>query len=52
MSTEPYGPEIPHQAPQERGASLVDRIEDAGFLALLFSAVSIAVMIVVLLIVL
>ena len=47
-----YGPEVPHQAPHERGGSLVDRIEDAGFLALVFSAVSIAVMIALLLILL
>lgn len=52
MSTQPFGPEIPHQPPHERGASLVDRIEDAGFFALVFSAVSIAVMIALLLIVL
>ena len=52
MPSEPYGPEVPRQAPHERGAQLVDWIEDAGFLALLFSGVAIVVMIALLLIVL
>jgi hypothetical protein len=35
------GSQIPHQAPHERGAQLVARIEDAAFLLTLFSAVAI-----------
>jgi len=45
-------PGVPHQAPRERGAQLVDWIEDAGFLALLFSGAAIVAMIVLLLVVL
>jgi hypothetical protein len=37
------GSEIPHQAPRERGAQLVDRIEDAAFLFTLFAGVSLVV---------
>jgi len=42
------GPQIPHQAPRERGAQLVDRIEDAAFLLTLFAGAAIVVAILLL----
>ena len=52
MSAEPHGPEIPHQAPRVRGAELVDRIEDAAFLLMLFAGVVAVAVIVALFVVL
>ena len=44
--------ETPHQAPRVRGAQLVERIEDAAFLATLFSGAAIVAAILLLFLVL
>ena len=51
MSSQSYGPQVPRQAPRQRGADLVDLIEDAGFLTMLFCGAAIVVMIALLMIV-